>query len=58
MKKSFLNVLTIGVLLTAAGLALADSNDTATLNQIAGYRQWTRANPQPVVVASLGAVQI
>ena len=50
MKEIFLKVLTLLALLSAAGLVLADSNDTATLNQITGYRQWTRVSKKPVVV--------
>jgi hypothetical protein len=53
MKKISLKVLTLTALLATAGLVVADtgSNET-TLNQIAGYRQWTRVNPQPVVVVT------
>lgn len=50
MKKISLKVLTVLALLTTAGLVLADSNDTTTLDQIAGYRQWTRVSKKPVVV--------
>jgi hypothetical protein len=39
-------------LVTLGGAALAESDkDGATLNQIAGYRQWTRVNPDPVEVS-------
>jgi len=50
MKKISLKGLTLLALLTTAGLVLADSNDMATLNQIAGYRQWTRVSKKPVEV--------
>jgi hypothetical protein len=50
MKKIALKVLTVLALLTTAGLVLADGNDTATLDQITGYRQWTRVSKKPVVV--------
>jgi hypothetical protein len=33
----------------SATLAETDK-DAATLNQISGYRQWTRVNPEPVEV--------
>ncbi len=57
MKKISLKVLTLMATLTTAGLVAAEtSNDGATLNQIAGYRQWTRVNREPVKVkvATLG----
>jgi hypothetical protein len=57
MKKISLKVLTLTAVLATAGLVVADTSDS-TLNQIAGYRQWTRVNPQPVVVTSLDSVAI
>ena len=51
-------------LVTLGGAALAETGkDAATLNQIAGYRQWTRVNPEPVevvvpVTRTAGAVSI
>jgi len=59
MKKISLKVLTLMATLTTAGLVAAEtSNDGATLNQIAGYRQWTRVNREPVKVkvATVGLV--
>jgi hypothetical protein len=50
MNKFSLRLLAPLALLATAGLVLADSNDTATLNQIAGYRQWTRVTKKPVEV--------
>jgi len=46
----------------SATLAETDK-DGATLNQIAGYRQWTRVNPKPVevvvpVTRTAGAISI
>jgi hypothetical protein len=53
MNKISLRVLSLIAVLTTAGLGLADTNDgDRALNQIAGYRQWTRINQQPVVVIS------
>jgi hypothetical protein len=53
MNKTSLRVLSLIAVLTTAGLVVADTNDGGrTLNQIAGYRQWTRVNQQPVVVFS------
>jgi hypothetical protein len=53
MNKISLRVLSLIAVLTTAGLVVADTNDGGrTLNQIAGYRQWTRVNQQPVVVFS------
>ena len=43
--------LVCATLVTLGGAALAESDkDAATLNEIAGYRQWTRVNPKPVEV--------
>lgn len=51
MKKISLKVLTLIAVLTTAGLVVADTSDSeTTLNQIAGYRQWTRINRQPFEV--------
>jgi hypothetical protein len=50
MKKISL-VLTLVAVLATAGLVVADAGDNeGTLNQIAGYRQWTRVNREPVKV--------
>lgn len=53
MKKVSLKVLTFMAVLTTVGLvgAATDDNQT-TLNQITGYRQWTRVNREPVQVVS------
>ena len=53
MKKVLLKVLTFMAVLTTVGLvgAATDDNQT-TLNQIAGYRQWTRVNHKPVQVVT------
>jgi hypothetical protein len=53
MKKISLKVLTFMAVLTTVGLvgAATDDNQT-TLNQIAGYRQWTRVNREPVQVVT------
>ena len=57
MKTISLKVLTLTAVLATAGLVVADtSNNDAELNQIAGYRQWTRVNPQPVVVTGPTAI--
>jgi hypothetical protein len=51
MKKTVLLVLTFVAVLAMAGLVVAEISDNeATLNQIAGYRQWTRVNREPVQV--------
>ena len=53
MKTISLKALTLTFALATATPVVADTTDNeATLNQIAGYRQWTRINPQPVVVTS------
>lgn len=49
--KTFWFALVCATLVTLTGAALAESDkDAATLNEIAGYRQWTRVNPKPVEV--------
>ena len=50
MKKISLKVLTLVAVVTSAGLMAATTSDHETLNQIAGYRQWTRVNREPVKV--------
>jgi hypothetical protein len=50
MKKISLKVLTLMAVLTSAGLVAATASDNETLNQIAGYRQWTRINQQVFAV--------
>jgi hypothetical protein len=59
MKAISLKVLTLTIALATAGLVVADTSDNeATLNQITGYRQWARVNPQPVIVTSLDSLAI
>ena len=51
MKTLSLSSLALAIMATVAVAVLAGSdNDAATLNQISGYRQWTRVNPDPVKV--------
>ena len=47
---SFALICATTALLGSAALAESDK-DAATLNQIAGYRQWKRVNPDPVEVS-------
>jgi hypothetical protein len=58
MKPISLKVLTLTIALATASLVFADtiSDNEATLKQIAGYRQWTRINPQPVIVTNVVSV--
>ena len=61
MKKVSLKVLTLVAVLTTAGLVVADTGgNEGTLNQIAGYRQWTRVNHEPVqfVVAPVAEMAV
>jgi hypothetical protein len=56
MKKISFKLLILATTTAAAGLILAGTaDDTATLKQIAGYRQWTRVTPtpRPVEIASI-----
>ena len=50
MNKISLRVLTLMAVLTSAGLVAATTGDNEALNQIVGYRQWTRINDQAFVV--------
>jgi len=51
MKKLSLATLAIIVAAAFAAAALAgNDNETQVLNQIAGYRQWTKVNADPVKV--------
>lgn len=51
MKKLSLATLAIAVAAAFAAAALAGNDDESqVLNQIAGYRQWTKVNADPVKV--------
>ena len=51
MKKLSLAALAIAVAATFVAVALAGNDDESqVLNQIAGYRQWTKVNADPVKV--------
>lgn len=51
MKKLSLAALAIAIAATFAAAALAgNDNDAQVLDQIAGYRQWTKVNADPVKV--------
>ena len=51
MKKPFVKVFTLAVVLTVGGVAFADTlDDLAILKQINGYRDWTRINQEPIVL--------
>jgi hypothetical protein len=52
MKRLSFGVLAIVAAFGIGNAALADNDkDADTLNQISGYRQWTRVNPEPVEVS-------
>lgn len=53
MKNSF-KLLALATMFTTGGVLLASTNDdAATLNQISGYRQWTRINREPVQIKAV-----
>jgi hypothetical protein len=55
MRKIAFKFLTLATIFATAGLIPAQTNDDdSTLKLIAGYRQWTRVNQQPVVVSAGG----
>jgi hypothetical protein len=52
MKRLSFGVVAIIAAFSIGGAALAENDhDSETLNQISGYRQWTRVNPDPVEVS-------
>ena len=51
MKRLSLRLFVFGVAAVSAAAVLAGGDqDTVTLNQISGYRAWTKMNPEPVKV--------
>lgn len=50
MPNTRLRVFAMTALLSVAAAALADNAPDQTLQQIAGYREWTRLTPKPIVV--------
>ena len=51
MNKLSSKLFALTIIAAMAGLATGQNGgDTATLNQITGYRQWTRINAEPVKV--------
>ena len=53
MKKISLKVLTLMAVLTTAGLVVDETSNDEALNQIAGYRQWTRVNRESIQIAAI-----
>jgi len=49
-----LKLLAMSAVLTLSGAVLGDGGADKTLDEITGYRQWTRVNAQPISV-DLGA---
>ena len=52
MTHSRLRVFAVIALLSVAVAVLANNGDDKTLQEIAGYRQWTRLNEKPLPVAN------
>jgi hypothetical protein len=52
MTRKTLKVFTVGMVLFSVGAAFGSASGTADkiLEEIARYRQWTRVNPQPLLV--------
>ena len=51
MKRLSFTLLAFSITATITGVVLAGNDgDAATLNQISGYRQWTRVNSEPVKI--------
>lgn len=57
MNRTRLRLLGMFALLSLTGAALGDGVEDKTLQEIAGYRQWTRVNEKPIAVnGTLGAI--
>ena len=53
MKRISLKVLSLTAVLATSGLVAAQTdNNDATLNQLTGYRKWTRVNREPVIAVA------
>ena len=46
-----LKIFAMTALLSVAATALGDGAADQTLQQIGGYREWTRLTPKPIIVA-------
>jgi hypothetical protein len=59
MSKTRLKVFAFALCGLLSAVALADSgeeiNDTTIINEIAGYKQWTRVNANPFVTINPGS---
>lgn len=51
MTSTRLRVFALTALLSVAVTALGDNAADQTLRDVAGYREWTRLTPKPIVVA-------
>ena len=59
MTRKTLKVFTVGMVLFSVSAAFGSTTGTADkiLEEIARYRQWTRVNPQPMIVqVPVGAI--
>lgn len=52
MTNTRLRVFAMTILLSIAAVAMGDNGPDHTLQQIAGYRNWTRLTPKLIVVAT------
>ena len=50
MNRPRLKLLAISTVLTLSGAVLGDGGADKTLDEIAGYREWTRINEKPLFV--------
>ena len=50
MTRTRLRVFAVTALLSVAGAAVGNGGADQTLQEIAGYRQWTRVNEKPLPV--------
>lgn len=54
MTRTSLKVFAMTALLSMAGAVLGSGEQDRTLQEMAGYRQWTRVNQKPIPVENLG----
>jgi hypothetical protein len=52
MNRTRLKLLAMSALLSLTGAVLGDGVPDKTLQEIAAYRQWTRATQQPIAIES------
>lgn len=52
MKTRYLQIFVAAMALTTFGLVFGASSPDSTLNDVAGYRNWTRVGEKPIAVVN------